>query len=294
LKPALALIATLAVAGLATPSSAQVLTVAQVSSACPDVSRAQACPPLATQFLTGRRYGPSTDQEVVSLVVAIAEASQQSNVSRRACLNAADGIRILAQGVSTEAQSQQILDIADALCTGRRTASLGNRRVGGLLESLGGGSDGDVLTVASNSGGKGGSNGGDVEDDEDEVETGGGGTGGGGTGDEEDDDCPGNSDCNGGSGDSNASETGLNPPGQDKKDEPVEDDEEETPIAPILGSNDAASDKSTTGSEHANENATDNTSGQNGQQGQQPNDNGKSETKETKEEKSEDKGQKKD
>jgi hypothetical protein len=172
MKFALALAASLAVAGLATPSSAQVLTVAQVTSACPDVSRAQACPPLATQFLSGRYYGASTDQEIVSLVVAIAEASQQSNVSRRACLNAADGIRILAGGVSTAEQSKQITDIADALCAGNRTASTGRPGTGGnsgfsfsVPESLSEKSDGGGTIIIAD-------NGNDQDDDEEETDDG--------------------------------------------------------------------------------------------------------------------------
>lgn len=130
MKFALALIAALATTGVSTPSSAQVISTTQVLSDCPDVLQAEACPALAIAFLGNQGPSPRRDQQIVNLVVAIAEAAQQTNVSRQACLNAADGLRVLASGVSSPEQSTQISDIADALCAGHRTASIGRQGAG--------------------------------------------------------------------------------------------------------------------------------------------------------------------
>jgi hypothetical protein len=143
MKIALALVAAFIVGGIATPSSAQVISASQVLSDCPDVPAAQACPGLATAFLGNAAPTTRRDGRIVNLVVAIAEAAQQPRVPRRSCLNAADGLRVLATGVTTDEQAQQINDIADALCRGSRTAAIGGpRRLFGPFESLSGQSSG--------------------------------------------------------------------------------------------------------------------------------------------------------
>jgi hypothetical protein len=222
MKLALALVAALSIAAVTTPSSAQVISAAQVLADCPDVPRAQACPPLAAGFLGDEAPSAARDQQIVDLVVAIAEAAQQNNVPRRACLNAADGIRILATGVSTAEQSAQISDIADALCAGTSTASIGN---GGftfsvpqsLSEQSSGGGGGGGTQVASIV---------EVTETETETETETSTETGTETETEtgtetetetEVTDDPGNSQCAGQSCQSNASETGLNPPGLENK-----------------------------------------------------------------------------
>lgn len=137
------------------PASAAVLSVAQVTVGCPDIDQARECPALAEEFLTGRPFGPSSDGEIVSLVLAIAELSQVPRVSMPVCLNAADGLRVLALGVSNSDQQVQIEEIADSLCDDTSTAAI--RRGLGNLESL------------ASSGGVGGAggNGGNANDDND-------------------------------------------------------------------------------------------------------------------------------
>jgi hypothetical protein len=113
-----------ALAGSTSLTQAQVLTVRQVLSDCPDTAQAQACTSLADRFVTAREPGPQRDAQIVSLVLAIAEAAQQPGVPMPACLNAADGLRVLADGVQNVGQAQQIRDIADALCEGIQTAAI--------------------------------------------------------------------------------------------------------------------------------------------------------------------------
>ena len=171
MKFALALFATLSIVAVATPSSAQVISVSQVLADCPDFALAQACPGLATEFLEDRRPGTRRNGQVVNLVVAIAEAAQPQTVPRPVCLNAADGLRVLATGVTNEDQAKEINDIADALCLGNRTAAI--RGPGGLFDSLAGG---------GGSGGSGGGGGGGGGGDPVIVPDPGGGGGGGGSG----------------------------------------------------------------------------------------------------------------
>jgi hypothetical protein len=150
MRIAFALVASLVSLGLSTPSSAQVISVSQVLAECPDFALAQACPSVATEFLDDRRPGTRRNTQVVDLVVAIAGAAQQQTVPRRVCLNAAEGLRVLATGVTNEDQAKQINDIADALCLGNRTAAIGP-----LFDSLSSSSGG------GNSGGGGGGGAGD-------------------------------------------------------------------------------------------------------------------------------------
>src|SRR5690606_10319395 len=125
MKQAVGLFAALLLGLAAVPVSAQVLTVQMVLSDCPDIPQAQACPGLAEQFVDARSPGSQRDAQIVNLVLAIAEAAQQPRVPMPSCLNAADGLRVLADGVGNAGQEKQIRDIADSLCLGLRTAAIG-------------------------------------------------------------------------------------------------------------------------------------------------------------------------
>lgn len=176
------------------PASAAVLSVAQVTNGCPDIDQARDCPGLAEEFLSTRPMSAVSDGQIVSLVLAIAELSQVPRVSMPVCLNAADGLRVLAGGVSSSDQQAQIEDIADSLCDGTNTAAI--RR--GLseansLSSAGGAGDGG----GGNTGGNGGSGGG-------------GGNGGGGGGGDPGGDDDGN-DGNNGHGNNDGHHDDSNP-----------------------------------------------------------------------------------
>lgn len=273
MRMAFALFASLAAVGLSTPSSAQVISVSQVLVTCPDFALAQACPPMATQFLEDRRPGLRRNGQVVDLVVGIAQVAQHESVPRRVCLNAADGLRVLAAGVTNVDQVNQILDIADALCLGNRTAAIGGP---GLVDSLSTSSVGGGNPGGGTPGGVG-SPGGDDDFPDDDI-------------------CvfPRTSSCNGNSENSNVSDEALNNQEtvtetelQESETEATETAVTETEVVEMeltetetevteteetetvsggLGSNDAASDPNANALENANEHATDNTQGQNGQE----------------------------
>jgi hypothetical protein len=227
MRIAFALVASLTAFGFSTPSSAQVISVSQALTECPDLALAQACPSVATEFLDGRAPGTPRNGEIVNLVVAIAEAAQQDSVPRRVCLNAAEGLRVLANGVTDDAdEASQINDIADALCLRNRTAAIGTPGGVGLIDSSGGG--GDV-----GGGGPAGGPGVDTDDD----------------GDDGDNDDGDNDDGDNDDGDND-----------DGDDDGGTDDGQGG-----LGSNDAANSPNEHALDHANEHALDNTHGKNGE-----------------------------
>ncbi len=61
--------------------------------------------PFLRRFLENRTRGSRLNRQIVDLVVTIAEAAQQNNVPRNVCLNAADGLRVLATGVTVDEQA---------------------------------------------------------------------------------------------------------------------------------------------------------------------------------------------
>jgi hypothetical protein len=160
-----------------------VMTVRQVLAECPDIDAASACPGVATQYLASRP--PRSDAQIVNLVLDLAAAAQQPRVTMEACLDTAEGMLVLADGVSNAGQATQIRDIAEALCLGTRTAAIPRRNVGPFSSLSGTG--GAVFF-----GGDGGNGPGPGP---------GPGPAGGG--------CPGNSTCNGNSGGSSASTNAL-------------------------------------------------------------------------------------
>ena len=58
-----------ALATVTLPASAAVLSVAQVTTGCPDLDQARDCPALAEEFLSTRPMGPESDGQIVSLVL---------------------------------------------------------------------------------------------------------------------------------------------------------------------------------------------------------------------------------
>lgn len=117
--------ASLGMFSLAGAAQAQVLTVRQVVSQCPDLRAASACPGVATAFLAGRSAGSQTDAQIVNLVLALADAVQNPAVTMPICLDTAEGMLVLAGGMSNPGQAQQIRDIADGLCENTQTAATG-------------------------------------------------------------------------------------------------------------------------------------------------------------------------
>jgi hypothetical protein len=165
-------LAALGLAIASTPSFAVVTpTPGQILARCPDNPDAQDCPAAAEDFLVPRPKSPQSDAQIVNLVLKIATEASDEKVPLKVCLNAADGLRVLAGGVEDPGTAQQIMDIADALCDNIRTAAIGDEEEAG---QGGGNGPAGVLDFGSTSGpsGAGGNSG--------ENGGGGGGTGGGG------------------------------------------------------------------------------------------------------------------
>lgn len=132
-------------------SAAVVQTAQELLSVCPALSTSTGCPEGAAQYL--KAVNPSNGA-IITLVTSIADAAESPQVPKRICLDAAQGIRVLAGGVSNADQRQQILVIADELCRGAATAAipavLGTGNTNGNGQGGNGGSGGP-------SGGGGGS-----------------------------------------------------------------------------------------------------------------------------------------
>src|SRR6476660_8413720 len=105
----------------AVSSAAVIQTAEALMSVCPALSSGTGCPEGATEYLDA--VHPSNSQ-IVSLVSSIAGAADTPQVPKPICLDAAQGIRVLAGGVSSAGQRQQILLIADSLCRGSATAAI--------------------------------------------------------------------------------------------------------------------------------------------------------------------------
>jgi len=158
-------------AGLPGTSSAAVIQTAQeLLTVCPALSDTTGCPEGARDYLAAAH--PSNGA-IVELVNSIATAGDTPKVPKRICLDAAQGIRVLAGGDSDADQRKQILLVADAMCRGATTAAIpptgndtgngnggnsNNDGVGGTGDNGGGGNGGG--DGGGNGGGDGGGNGG--------------------------------------------------------------------------------------------------------------------------------------
>src|SRR5690349_19059192 len=126
MKRLLFALAALAVLAIASPPSFAAITPTpgQILARCPDNPDAKDCPPAAEDFLASRPKSPQSDAQIVNLVLKIATEASDEKVPLKVCLNAADGLRVLAAGVEDPGTAQQIIDIADALCDNIRTAAI--------------------------------------------------------------------------------------------------------------------------------------------------------------------------
>jgi len=102
-------------------SAAVIQTSQELLSVCPALSSGTGCAEGATEYLDAAQ--PSNAQ-IISLVTSIASTADTPQVPKPICLDAAQGIRILAGGVSNAGQRQQILAIANDLCKGSATAAI--------------------------------------------------------------------------------------------------------------------------------------------------------------------------
>lgn len=121
--------------GLSTVTATHALTIKQALSQCPDVPAARACRAVAAAFLAERIAGPKTDAQIVNLVRALADAAERPNVSLRVCRNTADGMKVLARGMTNGKQARQVIGLANDLCDAK---SAGVPRLGPPASIAGG------------------------------------------------------------------------------------------------------------------------------------------------------------
>ncbi len=161
---------------LGSAASAQAMTRAEVLAECPDFDRAIACPGVAEEFLLSLPSGRRSNQQIFDVGVAISDAIDPETIPLEVCLDAQEGIHVLAEGLVSDGRRAELLALASDMC--------GDQMVTGSVGSLIGGGNGG-----------GGGGGGPI------VNPPGGGGG----------DCvsPGNSRCNGNSENSNYNPTAL-------------------------------------------------------------------------------------
>jgi hypothetical protein len=100
------------------------LVIPAVVKSCP-IQTSGICEEATKEFLGLQDAGPARDKDIISLVELLATAAQNPNITRPQCIELQRSVRLLANGVSEAATKQQVKDIADALCEGRITASVG-------------------------------------------------------------------------------------------------------------------------------------------------------------------------
>ena len=100
---------------MTTPTQAQTLTVAQLTAQCPDIPQGEACPATAVRFLAGLPVGQAKADRIIGGVWdTIAEASRTPKVPLKVCLNAADGLRVLAGAVRDASLKNTIIQTSCA------------------------------------------------------------------------------------------------------------------------------------------------------------------------------------
>src|SRR5688572_19662542 len=85
-----------------TSASAQSMTRAEVLDQCPDFDMAVACPEVADAFLLALPDNRGSNEQIVDVAVAIAEAARPEPVPLEVCLDAAEGIVVLAGGLMSD------------------------------------------------------------------------------------------------------------------------------------------------------------------------------------------------
>ncbi len=114
-----------------TSASAQSMTRAEVLDQCPDFDMAVACPEVADAFLLALPDNRGSNEQIVDVAVAIAEAARPEPVPLEVCLDAAEGIVVLAGGLMSDGREAELLSIAGALCEREETAAIGLSLDGG-------------------------------------------------------------------------------------------------------------------------------------------------------------------
>lgn len=112
---------------------------------CPALEDGSGCPEAAASFL---QYASPGDAAIVELVISIAEEADRPTVPKSICLDAAAGVRVLAEGTTSSDRRQEILNIADAMCLNSATGAIGDD-----TDTDDNGSTGDANNGGNGSGG---------------------------------------------------------------------------------------------------------------------------------------------
>jgi hypothetical protein len=127
-----------------TGASAQSMTRAEVLDECPDFDMAVACPVVADQFLLSLPSNQQSNEQIVDVAVAIADAARPEPVPLEVCLDAAEGIVVLAGGLTSDGRKAELISIAGVLCEREETAAIG-LGLGGDGGDGGGGGGGEII-----------------------------------------------------------------------------------------------------------------------------------------------------
>jgi hypothetical protein len=85
---------------------------------CPDNPAGMVCPESAQSFVGAQTPGRATDSNIIRLVQVISQAGDTPRVTKKVCLNTAEGIVVLGSIVTDAEQKQWVADTAEAMCKG--------------------------------------------------------------------------------------------------------------------------------------------------------------------------------
>jgi hypothetical protein len=119
-------------ASLGGATSAQAMTRAEVLAECPDFDRAMACPGVAEEFLQSLPSGGKSNQEIFDVAIAISDAVEPETVPLEVCLDAQEGVKVLAGGLKADGREAELLARAADMCMDDTvTGSIGGPNGGG-------------------------------------------------------------------------------------------------------------------------------------------------------------------
>lgn len=93
---------------------------------CPDNPSGMVCPESAQAFVGAQTPGRATDSNVIRLVQVISQAGDTPRVTKKVCLNTAEGILVLGSIVTDAGDKQWVADTAEAMCQGNLGVGMSN------------------------------------------------------------------------------------------------------------------------------------------------------------------------
>jgi hypothetical protein len=93
---------------------------------CPDNPAGMVCPESAQSFVGAQTPGRATDSNIIRLVQVISQAGDTPRVTKKVCLNTAEGIVVLGSIVTDAGEKQWVADTAEAMCEGNLGIGMSN------------------------------------------------------------------------------------------------------------------------------------------------------------------------